>query len=149
VPAPPSAAASPTPCFNQTVLVNATFNGANLTDAKFDTAYLQGTNFSTASSVFSATLRNAAVSTTSGTWTFTEQDGTPFTFSYNATALGAFASDASVICPNNASGPCTANKLTPVANGPYPPQPACVPTYQFCFENCLNPPVYNNHPPCQ
>ena len=87
------------------------------------------------------------MSTESGSWTFTEQDGTPFTFEYNATQLGAFASDGSVICPSNASGPCTMDKLTPVDNGPFPPKPSCVPTYQFCYENCLDPPVYNQSPP--
>lgn len=133
--------------FNQAVLVNATFNGADLTDAKFDTAYLQGTDFSAASSVLSATLRNAQVSTASGSWTFTEQDGTPYTFEYGATALGPFATDGSVICPNEADGPCTPGTLTPVDHGPFPPQPKCVPTYQFCFENCLDPPVYDVHPP--
>ncbi len=133
--------------FNQAVLVNATFNGADLTDAKFDTAYLQGTNFATASSVFSATLRNAQVSTESGSWVFTEQDGTPYTFEYDATQLGAFTSDGSVICPNNASGPCLAGTLVPVDNGPFPPKPTCVPSFDYCYENCLDPPVYSQRPP--
>ena len=134
--------------FNQAVLVNATFNGANLTDAKFDTAYLQGADFSSSTSVLSVTLRNAAVSTVPGVWTFTEQDGTPFTFAYGATQLGALATDDTVICPNDASGPCTMDTLTPVANGPFPPKPACVPSMQFCYENCLDPPVFDQHPPC-
>ncbi len=134
--------------FNQAVLVNATFNGANLTDAKFDTAYLQGANFATSASVLGVTLRNAAVSTAPGDWTFTEQDGTPFTYSYDATQLGALATDPSVICPNNANGPCTAGTLTPVDNGPFPPIPPCVPSRDFCYENCLDPPNYTNHPPC-
>ena len=89
------------------------------------------------------------MSTEAGTWTFTEQDGTPFTFAYGATQLGAFAADGSVICPNDASGPCnTPGSLVPVANGPFPPKPACVPTYEFCFENCLDPPNYSQKPPC-
>lgn len=136
--------------FNQAVLVNATFNGADLSDAKFDTAYLQGADFSSAASVLGVTLRNAAVSTTPGTWTFTEQNGAPFTFAYDATALGAFTTDTSVICPDNANGPCdTPASLVPVENGPYPPQPPCVPSYQFCYENCLNPPVFTDQPPCK
>jgi len=133
--------------FTGAILVNATFNGADLTDAKFDSAYLQGTSFAAASSVLSATLRNAQVSTEAGSWTFTEQDGTPFTFEYGATQLGAFATDDSVTCPNDADGPCTPSTLTPVDNGPFPPQPKCVPTYQFCYENCLDPPVYDVQPP--
>ena len=40
------------------------------------------------------------------------------------------------------------DKLTPVANGPFPPKPACVPSMQFCYENCLDPPVFDQHPPC-
>lgn len=134
--------------FNEAVLVNATFNGANLTNAKFDTAYLQGADFSTSTSVLGVTLRNAAVSTASGNWTFKEQDGTKFTFAYEATQLGALATDPSVICPNDASGPCTGAKLTPVANGPFPPQPSCLPSRQFCWENCLTPPSFDHHPPC-
>jgi len=134
--------------FNQTVLVNASFNGANLTDAKFDTAYLQGANFSTSTSVLGVTLRNAAVSTAPGSWTFTEQDGTPFTYEYAATQLGALATDPSVICPNNANGPCTPGTLTPVNNGPFPPIPPCVPSRDFCYENCLDPPNFTKHPPC-
>lgn len=134
--------------FNQAVLVNATFNGANLTDAKFDTAYLQGANFATSTSVLGVTLRNAAVSTAPGSWTFTEQDGTPFTYSYDATQLGALATDPSVICPNNANGPCTPSTLTPVDHGPFPPIPPCVPSRDFCYQNCLDPPNFTNHPPC-
>jgi uncharacterized protein YjbI with pentapeptide repeats len=134
--------------FNQAVLVNATFNGANLTDAKFDTAYLQGANFASSTSVLGVTLRNAAVSTMPGTWTFTEQDGTPFTYAYEATQLGALATDSSVICPNDANGPCTSDTLTPVANGPFPPVPPCVPSRQFCYQNCLDPPDFTQHPPC-
>jgi Pentapeptide repeats (8 copies) len=135
--------------FNQAVLVNATFNGAVLSDAKFDSAYLQGADFSTASDVTGATLRNAAVATMPGEWMFMEQDGTPFTFPYGATMLGALAADPSVICPNDESGPCTIDKLTPVGTGPFPPQPACVPSEQFCFENCLSPPNFSDKPPCQ
>jgi len=134
--------------FNQAVLVNATFNGAVLSNAKFDSAYLQGADFSTATQVTGVTLRNAAVSTTPGFWMFTEQDGTPFTFAFEATMLGALATVGTVICPNNKSGPCTADKLIPVADGPYPPQPPCVPSAQFCFENCLDPPNFSRTPPC-
>lgn len=134
--------------FNNAVLVNATFNGADLTSAKFDTAYLQGADFSSASRVLGVSLRNAAVSTAPGSWTFTEQDGTPFTFVYGATALGALATDPSVICPNSASGPCGPGTLTP-NNGPFPPQPPCIPSEQFCYENCLSPPNFKDHPPCE
>ncbi|MBX3025837.1 pentapeptide repeat-containing protein [bacterium] len=134
--------------FDNAVLVNATFNGADLTNAKLDTAYLQGADFSSASSVLGATLRNAAVATAPGTWTFTEQNGQPFSFEYGATALGAFTTDATVICPDNANGPCdTAASLVPVENGPFPPQPPCVPSYEFCYENCLDPPVFDVKPP--
>ena len=94
------------------------------------------------------TLRNAAVSTAPGSWTFTEQDGTPFTYEYAATQLGALATDPSIICPNNANGPCGPGTLTPVNNGPFPPIPPCVPSREFCYENCLDPPVFTKHPPC-
>ncbi|MDX2167709.1 MAG: pentapeptide repeat-containing protein [Deltaproteobacteria bacterium] len=134
--------------FDHAVLVNATFNGADLTDAKFELAYLQGADFSAATSVLSATILDAGVSTSPGSWTFNEQDGTPFTFAYGATQLGPFSTDPSVTCPNGDGGPCTAGTLTPVT-GPFPPIPRCVPTEQFCFENCLTPPNFTNHPPCQ
>jgi hypothetical protein len=98
--------------------------------------------------VSGATLRNAVVSTTAGTWMFMEQDGTPFTFPFGATVLGAFATDATVICPNDETGLCSMDKLMPVADGPFPPQPPCVPSEQFCFENCLDPPNFDHKPPC-
>jgi len=84
-----------------------------------------------------------------GNWMFTEQDGTPFTLQYSATAIGALASETSVVCPDGESGPCTSGTLTPVMMGPFPPQPPCVPSEQFCFENCLDPPNFSNTPPCQ
>ena len=120
------------------VLVNATFSGANLTNAKFDSAYLQGADFASASSVTGASLYNAAVSTAPGVWNYTEQDGTPVTVSYRATVLGTLASTAVGTCPSGQSGPCVGNKLTPVAQGPYPPQPACIPLPPD-YDNCLPP----------
>ncbi len=124
--------------FNNANLVNAVFNGANLTNAKFDTSYLQGADFSAATSVAGVQLSNSAVSTESGTWMFTEQDGTPFTFGYGATQLGALATDTSVTCPDGGRGPCGPNRLTPVMNGPFPPQPPCVPKPPR-YDNCLTP----------
>ena len=134
--------------FDGAVLVNATFNGANLSDAKFDSAYLQGSDFSSATNVTGVTIRNAAVSTMPGNWMFMEQDGTPFTFQYSATLLGALASETNVICPDGESGPCTPDTLTPVMMGPFPAQPECVPSEMFCFENCLTPKNFSNTPPC-
>ena len=136
--------------FNDAVLVNATFNGAVLTNAKFDTAYLHGADFSNASAVTGVTLRNAAVSTMPGVWTFTEQDGTPFVIDYGATQLGALATSTSVTCPNNEPGPCnSAAKLTPIAHGPHPTIPPCIPARAFCYENCLTPPNFSHTPPCE
>jgi uncharacterized protein YjbI with pentapeptide repeats len=133
--------------FNGAQLVNAVFNGATLTGAKFDDAYLQGADFANAVSVTGVTLSNAAVSATPGTWTFMEQDGTPFTFRYEATKLGALATDRSVRCPAGALGPCCPggdvaaclnDKLKPVRNGPFPPVPDCVPKPPR-FDNCITP----------
>jgi uncharacterized protein YjbI with pentapeptide repeats len=130
-------------------LVNAVFNGATLTGAKFDDAYLQGADFANALSVTGAALSNAAVSATAGTWPFMEMDGTPLNFRYEATKLGALATDASVRCPNGALGPCCSSgdvtaclddKLKPVRNGPFPPVPPCVPRAP-CYSNCLTPAV--------
>ncbi len=128
-------------------LVNAVFNGATLTGAKFDDAYLQGADFANAISVTGASLSNAAVSAAPGTWQFREGDGTPFVFRYEATKLGALASDRSVRCPNGADGPCCPSgdlaaclngKLKPVRNGPFPPVPECVPKPPR-YDNCITP----------
>jgi len=98
--------------FNGAQLVNASFEGATLTNAKFDDAYLQGADFSTAASVTGISLSNAAVSTelTStqcdlippGTWTYMEQDGTPYTYSFGATNL---LTNSTVVCAGNVLGP--------------------------------------------
>lgn len=124
--------------FNSAQLVNCTFDGADLTRAIFDSAYLQGASFAGATSVAAARLDNAAVATTSGSWTYTEQNGMPVPYSYGPTQLGAFADDSSVTCPDAQNGPCAPDKLNPVNSGPFPPIPTCVPL----------PPSYNNcNPP--
>jgi uncharacterized protein YjbI with pentapeptide repeats len=128
-------------------LVNTVFNDATLTGAKFDDAYLQGADFSAARSVRGTVLSNAAVSAAPGTWRFMEQDGTPFTFAYQATNLGALATDTTVRCPNGALGPCCGSgdlaaclndKLKPVRNGPFPPIPSCV-ARPPRYDNCVTP----------
>jgi len=140
--------------FNGAQLVNASFEGATLTNAKFDDAYLQGADFSTAASVTGISLSNAAVSTelTStqcdlippGTWTYMEQDGTPYTYSFGATNL---LTNSTVVCPDNVRGPCdSGDSLCPVMSGPFPPIPTCVPVEQYCFENCLDPPCFLDVP---
>ena len=124
--------------FDQAQLVNTIFDGADLTNAKFDSAYLQGADFSTAAAVAGVSLSNAAVATTAGSWTYTEQDGTPSTFMFGPTALGAIAVEPDVTCPNDAPGPCNAPAtLMPVDMGPFPPVPPCIPSARFCWENCL------------
>jgi len=121
------------------VLVNAVFNGADLSFAKFNSTYLQGANFSAAASVHGTSLNNASVSTASGTWSYTEQDGTPATYGYGATALGSIGTGTGAFCPNNGASPCnTAAKLTPVSGGPFPLIPKCVPKGPR-FDNCLPP----------
>lgn len=120
--------------FNQAQMVNTTFDGADLAGAIFDSAYLQGADFTGAAHVEGARLDNAAVATTPGSWTFTDQNGMPVVYSYGATQLGPFATDGSVTCPDAESGPCTSDKLNPVDDGPFPPVPTCVPV----------PPNYNN-----
>jgi uncharacterized protein YjbI with pentapeptide repeats len=128
-------------------LVNTIFNGATLTNTKFDDAYLHGADFSAASGVTGASLSNAAVSAAPGTWSFTEQDGTPFTIRYEATKLGPLATDPMVRCPNGSHGPCCPSgdvmqclteKLKPVGQGPHPPVPPCVPRPPR-FNNCITP----------
>ncbi len=128
-------------------LVNTVFNGATLDKAKFDDAYLEGADFSNATSVNGVVLSNAAVSAVPGTWQFREQDGTPFIFRYEATKLGALATDDSVTCPNGAGGPCCPSgdvaaclnaKLKPARQGPFPPVPECVPKPPK-YDNCITP----------
>ncbi len=128
-------------------LVNTVFNGATLTGAKFDDAYLQGADFSSAVSVTGAVLSNAAVSGAPGTWQLTEQDGTPYTIGYEATKLGALASNGSVRCPNGTLGPCCPSndlaqclteKLKPARSRPFPPIPSCVPKPPR-YDNCITP----------
>ena len=67
-----------------------------------------------------------------------EQDGTPFTYEYAATELGAIAVSMNVTCPDGGNGPCTPDRLMPVTNGPFPPQPQCVPKPPK-YDNCLPP----------
>jgi uncharacterized protein YjbI with pentapeptide repeats len=133
--------------FDGAQLVNTVFNGAVLTNTKFDDAYLQGADFSSAVGVTGTVLSNSAVSAASGTWPFTEQDGTPFVVRYEATKLGPLATDSSVRCPNGSLGPCCPNgdltaclndKLKPVGRGPFPPVPVCVPKPPR-YDNCITP----------
>jgi uncharacterized protein YjbI with pentapeptide repeats len=125
--------------FDGAQLVDAIFSGATLTGAKFHSAYLQGADFSKAAAVTGVVLDNAAVSTKPGSWTLKEQDGTPYTYHYEATKLGAIATDRGAYCPNNASSPCdTPAKLVPSDTGPYPPQPPCVPLPRN-YDNCPPP----------
>jgi len=119
-------------------LVNCTFSGADLSQTNFDSAYLQGADFSGASSVEGANLSNAATSSMEGEWSFAEQNGMPVNYMYNATVLGALATDPNVICPNGDDGPCTGDKLTPLSMGPYSSVPACVPMPPS-YDNCTRP----------
>ena len=147
-------ASLPAAVFNGAQLVNASFDGATLTNAKFDGAYLQGADFSTAKTVEGIVLSNSAVSTTltsqtctlipPGSWMYTDQDGIPYTYAFGATML---MTDTSVVCPNGSPGPCTsADSLCPLSSGPFPPVPPCVPTAQYCYENCLTPPCFKDVP---
>lgn len=124
--------------FDGTVLANATFNGADVRYAKFVNAYLHGADFSSASSMDGTSLNNSSVSTVAGYWSFTEQDGTPYTYAYGVTQLGLAATSTGAFCPNSDTGPCIGNKLTPVKGGPYPPAPACVPKAPR-YDNCPPP----------
>ena len=133
--------------FNNAQLVNTVFNGATLTGTKFNDTYLQGADFSNAVGVTGATLTNAAVSAAAGFWSFTEEDGTPYTVRYEATKLGPLATDPTVVCPNAARGPCCPSgdlvacandKLKPKNHGPYPPVPDCVPKPPK-YDNCITP----------
>ncbi|MDX2166122.1 MAG: pentapeptide repeat-containing protein [Deltaproteobacteria bacterium] len=133
--------------FTGAQLVNAVFNGATLTNAKFSDAYLQGADFANATGTTGTGLSNAAVAAAAGTWSFTEQDGTPFVVRYEATKLGRLATDPSVVCPDGTRGPCCPNgdlaaclnaKLKPVRNGPHPPIPPCVPKAPR-YDNCITP----------
>lgn len=125
--------------FDSAVLANASFNGATLTNAKFNNAYLHGADFSTAKTVNGVSLNNALVSGSSGYWTYTEQDGTPVTYAWGATNLGAIASGSGAFCPNATPSPCSSSaQLTPIAGGPYPPVPSCTPRPKK-YDNCLPP----------
>lgn len=128
-------------------LVNTVFNGARLNGTKFNDAYLQGADFSNAIDGTGVSLSNAAIAAQAGTWSFTEQDGTPFTVRYEATKLGPLADNASVRCPDGSLGPCCPSrdlaaclndKLKPVRNGPFPPVPECVPKPPR-YDNCITP----------
>ena len=146
--------------FNNALLVQTRFDGADLTRARFNKSYLHGADFSGAASVNGASLVNSAVALTKGSWSFIEQDGTPFTLMYEATNLGDFALIMNVVCPNGASGPCDSftgcdnapqmmcetdddcptggictGKLIP-SSPPFPPVPICAPAGPgYC--NCL------------
>jgi uncharacterized protein YjbI with pentapeptide repeats len=117
-------------------LVNVVFDAATLSNAKFNGAYLQGADFASAASVVGVDLTNAAMSTGSGNWQFTELDGTPYTYAYVATALGQIAASSQVVCPSGAQGPCSAGKLLPLKVPPYPVQPPCIPLRKYSYQNC-------------
>lgn len=147
-------ASLPAAVFNGAQLVNANFDGATLSNAKFDGAYLQGADFSTAKAVNGIVLTNAAVSTTltstkcmlipPGSWMYMDQDGIPYTFAFGETKL---MTDATATCPDAAAGPCTTgDSLCPIMQGPFPAVPPCVPSAQYCYENCLNPPCFKDVP---
>lgn len=115
--------------------MNTVFNGASLTNTKFDDAYLEGADFSNASGVSGTSLINAGVTAESGVWKYTEQDGTPYTLEYGPTKLGGLATQGGVRCPNGQEGPCCPGgdlkaclgaKLKPQRSGPFPPIPPCV-----------------------
>ncbi|MDX2199371.1 MAG: pentapeptide repeat-containing protein [Phycisphaerae bacterium] len=135
--------------FEDAQAVATKFVSARLNDAKFVGAYLMGADFTNAVAT-SAVFVDAAVSTApcSNTsdcskcatdecqfkdlnqaalccYSFSERDGTVYAVSFGATQL---PTDPSIVCPNGELGPCTGAKLTPRADGPYPPVPACVPT---------------------
>jgi uncharacterized protein YjbI with pentapeptide repeats len=144
----------PAAVFNGAQLVNANFDGATLSNAHFDNAYLQGADFSSAKTVNGMVLNNAAVSTmlTStkctlippGSWMYMDQDGVPYTYAFGDTKL---QTDPTVTCPDGDGGPCnTGDSLCPVMKGPFPPIPPCVPSEQFCYENCLDPPCFKDVP---
>jgi len=134
--------------FNRAQLVNTDFNGATLTEAKFDDTYLQGADFSNAIGVNGVTLSNAAVSAEPGFWDFKESDGTPYVVRYEATKLGALATNRSIRCPDGSLGPCcpkldlaeclATGRLKPERDGPYPPKPDCVPRPPK-YDNCITP----------
>jgi uncharacterized protein YjbI with pentapeptide repeats len=125
--------------FDSAVLVNASFNGATLTNAKFNNAYLQGTDFSSVSSINGVSLNNAGVSSAAGNWSYTEKDGTPVTYGYGATLLGAIATGGGAFCPDSSQSACsTAAQLVPIRGGPFPPTPTCVPRPPR-YDNCLPP----------
>jgi hypothetical protein len=117
-------------------LVDAVFDAAVLSNAKFNGAYLLGTNFATAASVVGVDLTNAAASTGSGNWQFIELDGTPHTYAYVATPLGQIATSSEVVCPSGDTGPCSGDKLAPVKVPPYPLQPPCIPLRKYSYQNC-------------
>jgi uncharacterized protein YjbI with pentapeptide repeats len=124
--------------FDSAIMPNASFNNADLSFAKFVSTYLHGVDFSKASSVHGTSLNNAAVSLAAGNWNFTEQDGSITTYAYAATLLGAIGTGSGAFCPSNEVSPCTGTKLNPVANGPFPPVPKCVPKGPK-YDNCLPP----------
>lgn len=58
---------------------------------------------------------------TTGSWSYTEQNGIPYTITFTETVLNA---DSSTVCPNASFGPCaTVNQLTPLTP-PFPSLPA-------------------------
>lgn len=68
-----------------------------------------------------------------GTWSYTEQNGIPYTVLFNETVLTATAT---TTCPNATIGTCaTVDQLTPVVP-PFPPVPDCVPSAtNWCSAN--------------
>ena len=69
-------------------------------------------DFSSARSVAGVSINDAAVATAPAVWMFMEQDGTPSTFAYAATNLGAMTRDSSVMMAIHRQLPTTRDRAS-------------------------------------
>lgn len=144
-----------TASFTNAQAVGCRFVGARLTNARFTGAYLLGADFTNAA-LASANFTNAAMSTgpcdattacsmcTSSSCKFSdlnpaklccysisERNGQVYAIAFGATVLPNMTG---FTCPNASPSPCTDIKLIPMDAGPYPPAPACVPSFDTWCE---------------
>lgn len=123
--------------FDQAMLTNVKFSGAQMVNTKLTHSSLQGADFTGVTGLVGIDLTNAMTSNATGSVPFTDLDQIQRTYGFGATVLGPLLTSSGVICPNGSRGPCTgSDSLNATPPTPYPPAPQCVGLKKYHYENC-------------